>query len=521
MKTHNSPLFPLFLLWIGGIFLYHYFPFPVWPYLLSLLFLSSFLIKHKGLKKNPYSAYLISLILAIMMILTGAQRMEIPTLIPPRMELEEINCQQNHLKGTLIKAPKHSPYGSKVWFEVEFLWQNHEWIPVKGKVMLHFPKGDAIVYSAFDELEVWGFVSTLQSPFPSYQSYLNSKGLTHVIYAQQYLKHGHSSSLKAHFSRFQMIISEKLESYFSKERNASVYKAMMLGDKTDLGREDRALFATAGLSHVLAISGMHVGIIFLILDKVLFFLLYLPYGHKLKQLLMIMLLLAFGLLSGGGPAVMRASMMLSMLLIARLLYKRNSILNVLGFIGMSQLMIDPHQLFDLGFQLSYLAVSALIILFPLWEKSMGHEQSWKNILSSWIGISLIATAVTAPLIWVHFGSFPTYFLLSNVLSGLLVVVIVWIGFMLVMTCWLEALANLLADLAELLMDTLFELLTWIHSLPLAVIDPQNLSWMTAGIVLVEVSIGLLLVGLLNGRIKLPSLQGLSLNGQNRSEPLSS
>jgi len=199
----------------------------------------------------------------------------------------------------------------------------------------------------------------------------------------------------------------------------SVLEALLLGYKRGVDPETRAAFQLSGAAHILAVSGMHVG---LVLTLWLFLLRHLPAGwafHPVSQVALLLLVLLYGLLTGASPSAMRAVIMGGVALLARMLYKPYLALNALGFAAFIQLSLDPALLHNVGFQLSYAAVGGILAFYgPLRDLFRGKifTTSWGAYLRDLIALSLSAQAGTLLLSWAYFGRLPLYFLLTNLLA---------------------------------------------------------------------------------------------------------
>ncbi len=199
----------------------------------------------------------------------------------------------------------------------------------------------------------------------------------------------------------------------------SVLEALLLGYKRGVDPETRAAFQLSGAAHILAVSGMHVG---LVLTLWLFLLRHLPAGwafHPVSQVALLLLVLLYGLLTGASPSAMRAVIMGGVALLARMWYKPYLALNALGFAAFIQLSLDPALLHNVGFQLSYAAVGGILAFYgPLRDLFRGKifTTSWGAYLRDLIALSLSAQAGTLLLSWAYFGRLPLYFLLTNLLA---------------------------------------------------------------------------------------------------------
>ena len=145
----------------------------------------------------------------------------------------------------------------------------------------------------------------------------------------------------------------------------AIASALILGSKDELGFEVKQAYATAGAMHVLAVSGLHVGIIFLILNTLLSALDTSKKGRIVKAIILLIVLWSYALLTGLSPSVLRAATMFSFVIMGTVLNRKSSIYNTLAASAFFLLIINPNLLFEVGFQLSYIAVLGIVYLQPL------------------------------------------------------------------------------------------------------------------------------------------------------------
>ena len=198
--------------------------------------------------------------------------------------------------------------------------------------------------------------------------------------------------------------------------------AMTLGDKSQLTTELRTAYAGTGAAHVLALSGLHLGIV----CSLLLLFLRRRRGRVVAQGIMILAIWAFAFLVGLPTSVIRAATMLSVYGLLSMGRRRGLSVNVLAFAAIVMLVVSPQSLFDVGFQLSFAAVFAILALMPLWDSWVSPQWQQRHRLLSWLWslfiISVSAQLGTAPLAAYYFGQFPVCFLLTN----LVVVPAVWL-----------------------------------------------------------------------------------------------
>ena len=205
-------------------------------------------------------------------------------------------------------------------------------------------------------------------------------------------------------------------SQFGDDEDAqAVLAAMTLGDKSALSRQLRATYSSTGASHILALSGLHLGIIYLLLSR-------LTLGRRrwwLTQVLVVLAIWAYALLTGLSPSVVRAAIMISVYALFSLGGRQRAPLGVLSFTAIVMLLADSSALFDVGFQLSFMAMLAILLFMPLFDRYLSSPRLLRlpplHWLASLMALSMAAQLGTAPLVAYYFGQFSPWFLLTNII----------------------------------------------------------------------------------------------------------
>ena len=263
-------------------------------------------------------------------------------------------------------------------------------------------------------------------------------------------------SLRERMLRLRNHLSAKHMGSTFKGDALGVLSALTLGDKRALSQELRSNYSNAGAAHVLALSGMHVGIIYGMLALLLHNVFRRRKLRWLRELLTITVLWLFALLVSLQASVLRAVTMCTLYIIARWIADGStSSLHILSLTALLMLLVHPLYLFDVSFQLSFMAMTAILWLEPYLERFF-RRYNLHPILGYFVGllcISLVAQLGTFPIVLHHFGSFPTYFLITNLivvpcLSIVLLLTLVWWMLLLIGFPWTRLLAILLQNLVE-------------------------------------------------------------------------
>lgn len=194
-----------------------------------------------------------------------------------------------------------------------------------------------------------------------------------------------------------------------KPRTVAMISALVLGARTDLDPEIKDAYQQTGLVHILAVSGMHVALVFGVIQLLLR-----KWKHRTEvRMLILCLIWMYALLTGMSASVVRAATMYSLLVLGEMLGYKNIGINSLCAVAVCMVIADPSFLDDLGFQLSFLAVWGILDLGPLF--TFYEFSKWQRYVLQSAWISVVAQLATLPIIAHQFGTFPTYFLMANLL----------------------------------------------------------------------------------------------------------
>jgi len=237
----------------------------------------------------------------------------------------------------------------------------------------------------------------------------------------------------------------------------AVVAAMVLGDKSALTKELKETYSVTGASHVLALSGLHLGIIYMLLSL-------LVVGRRWKlfsQILVILSIWAFVFLVGMSVSVLRSAIMLSVYALLSLGNRQRMSVNTLAFTAMVMLMASPRSLFDVGFQMSFMAVFSILIWLPMFDRIFKPHYLQDHRLVKWLwglmSVSLAAQIGVAPLIAYYFGRFSTYFLLTNLIVVPGATLILWLA---LVVLFVPSLAYLLLYMVNGLNHVLSGMAAW-------------------------------------------------------------
>lgn len=305
-------------------------------------------------------------------------------------------------------------------------------------------------------------------------SYYNNKG----IYCQAYVpkfkwKIAHQNSefsirAKAEEVR-KAVIKLYLNSGITKE-NIGILSTLSLGEKQDLKKVTRAEFAKVGGAHVLAVSGLHLGIVYLGISFLLSFLSKNKYTNILKQVIIILALWSYAFICGLPPSVVRSSLMFSIIAVASIFNREAISLNTVFFTAFCMLVYQPNYLFDIGFQLSFSAVISILCLGTRLQHTLQFNTKIGNWAWSLCSISIAAQLGTMPLTLYYFHQFPTYFLLTNFIVIPAASLLIYLALLLIILSPLHVLSSYISDMLNTIIHLLSNSIHRISCLPYASIQ---------------------------------------------------
>ena len=246
---------------------------------------------------------------------------------------------------------------------------------------------------------------------------------------------------------------------FPSEGTAPLLKALLTGDRSGLSRETIQVFRESGGAHLLALSGLHIGILYLFLSRLLWPLGNSPRARIFRYMITVLAAALFTLVTGASPSIVRAFLFIFINETARLTGRPRNALRVLSTALLVQLALDPSAIKSVGFQLSYLAMAGIFILYPRLEAWWPKGPRIDPLRKVWqaAALPISCQVFTGPLAWYRFHTFPTYFLITNLLAMPVTTLLMGSA---VATLTLQGIGCCPAFLIQVT-DTLCSALTWI------------------------------------------------------------
>ena len=205
---------------------------------------------------------------------------------------------------------------------------------------------------------------------------------------------------------------------FPSEGTAPLLKALLTGDRSGLSQDTVRVFRESGGAHLLALSGLHIGILYLLLTRLLWPLGNSPRARRVRYALIVLAAGLFTLMTGASPSIVRAFLFIFLNETARIACRPRDPLRTLSTALLIQLVLTPSAISSTGFQLSYLAMAGIFLLFPILEGWYPKSARFDPVRKIWeaAALSISCQVFTGPLAWFRFHTFPTYFLLTNLFA---------------------------------------------------------------------------------------------------------
>jgi len=470
--TNGIPFFKITVAFITGILAANFLPGIPAYFLVSLVMALIFLYIRISRIKTTGSVCLASATLMLIVALGGFIRRETSVKAPA-----SYNGDCYH--AFLTEYPVAKTNSLKAELMLTEVVKGDSVFRVSEKIIAYFKPdslseklaaGDRILFKAIPEE-----ITNQGNPYEfDYKKYLSRK----KIFRQIYLPSGKwlRANTPAPFSP--KISAEKIRARLLniyRENNIAdeqfaILSALTLGYKDALNPEIKSVFAGTGATHVLSVSGLHVGIIFLLLNV---FLKPLKQGRGGRPVFVGLILLSvwfYSLLTGFSPSVLRSAVMFSFIVVGENMRKPTNIYNTLALSAFILLVIDPQLIFDIGCQLSYSAVLGIVYFHPKIYNLLHFRRWLPDQMWSLLVVSITAQITTFPLALYYFNQFPVYFWLSNYIVVPASFFLIFLGITIILLSPVHILSSFLAKIVSYGLWIIYELLEGICQLPCSLIE---------------------------------------------------
>ncbi len=328
------------------------------------------------------------------------------------------------LVGKISDAPALKEKWAKIELEISGTGPNADSLsPASGNLLLYLERDSTSELLAFgDELVLQGKATTIEPPANphafDYGRYLRFQNIHYQAFVKKgswaLVKKNGGTSVFGTAISFQKRFTETLRKHLKTENEFAVGAALIFGYRSEVPEEVLTAYSQTGAIHILAVSGMHVGILFLILN--FFFKRVKSQSHYWRWMragLLLAAIWSFALVTGASPSVLRSTAMFSFVILADAMGRNKNFYNTLTASAFCLLLYDPYWLLSVSFQLSYLAVLGIVYFQPKIAGLWVIENKPGNYLWELTSVSLAAQLMTLPLTLLYFHQFPIYFWLSS------------------------------------------------------------------------------------------------------------
>lgn len=289
-----------------------------------------------------------------------------------------------------------------------------------------------------DLLQIKNLIQAVKSPVNpkefDYEKYLRSKDIQQQCFlsADQIVKvdsqQGNPIIDRALYFREQML--HKFAANIKDSSSMQLAMALIFGYRSQIDVDTIDVFRNTGTVHILSVSGLHVGLVFALLTLLLKWMNRFSGGRYVRSIVILLAVWFYVILTGMSPPILRAGIMITFFILSISVNRTQVPLNTLFASALFILIFSPKSLFDIGFQLSYLAVLGILILYPLFKSFYRPKRCLIASIVDYIYISIAAQLFTLPVILYYFGQFPTYFIPANLFIAIPSTAIMYLGILL-------------------------------------------------------------------------------------------
>ncbi|MEO7309443.1 MAG: ComEC/Rec2 family competence protein [Chitinophagaceae bacterium] len=353
--------------------------------------------------------------------------------------------------------------------------------PVKGNIIVYLQKDSNGITPGLG----YGNQLVFKKPLQLIQNAGNPGGFDyqrycafHNVYYQVFLKDGDYEMTAARqvtpFRQMLFDLQKWVLSAFKKfvpgSKESGVAEALLIGYRNDLDADLVQSYSNTGVVHIIAISGMHLGLIYGLLV-----LLFRPLGKSKKVLLIragciLSLLWVFSILTGAAPSIIRSAIMFTFLVLGETQKRKASIYNNLATSALLILLFDPFALWDVGFQLSYAAVLSIAIFATPISKLWHHNNKWIRNFWQLNAVTLAAQILTYPIVAFHFHQFPNLFLFTNIVAVPLSSLILYGLLFLLAVSWIPSVATWVGMLVKWSIWAMNSFIELVSKIPFSLTD---------------------------------------------------
>jgi len=372
--------------------------------------------------------------------------------------------EKNIVQGIVSEKLKPTVYYDKFILKTTSINEQN----CSGKFIFYVPKKVKKTIEVGNKIKLFETPKPLQNSFNphqfDYSKYLQNQNVFHEIKLKEtdFIEVSSDSNFyhSINFIKSKILKSYSVDSF--KSENYNLLMALLFGEKTELSKELSNNYTQAGIIHILAISGLHIALIYGIVLWLSKPLQRIKKGKVYIFLISLSVLWFYAILAGFSASIVRAAVMFTVIAFAQLSNRQTNVYNSLALSALILLLYNPNYLFDVGFQLSFAAVLSIVIFQPFVRKYSCSKYYVVRETKSLLLISLVAQIGVLPLTLYYFGQFPLLFLVANLIAIPLSSIILILGLVLLpFNFLLPKVAVYLSFFVNMLIDWMNNFTTWI------------------------------------------------------------
>lgn len=428
-------------------------------------------------------------------------------------DLSKIDDAPKYYIARLSESPSIKEKSVKVIMEILGYEENSVIKNIDSNIIAYFEKNEKSLRLQYGDcvLIMTNIKEVEKPPNPEqfdYKDYLYKKGIMHQVYLRSDdwfdLDYNKSNAIYEFSYNIRDFLLKTMQRLGIQGEEYAVASAILLGYDDSLPLYLRQKYVAAGAMHILCVSGLHVGVVFMLFSYILVFL----SDRKriqsvIKQLLLLLLVWFYALLAGLAPSILRSTIMISFVILGNIINRKGVLLNSLAASAFILLCFNPSNLFDVGFLLSYVAVIGIVILQKPISRMFFSKYKFVNKIWEITSVTIAAQIATTPFSIYYFHQFPIYFWLSNlfmtpissivIIGGMIMLLVFFIPYVNVFVAWIVSKMIFVMNYG----------VSWIESLPYSIIKGIYIDSAQFVVLLIILLLILLTVDLKNRRNLIP------------------
>lgn len=503
MKFFKFPIVPLLFGFLTGILTQHFCNLPINSILVGIICCAiGFAITYFLNVKKKFQTYFFESFVVVLSLAFGIFSTYLHREINSKNHFLNFLSEKNIVQGVVSEKLKSTVYYDKFILKTTSINQQN----CSGKIIFYVPKKARKVIEVGNKIKLFETPKALQNSFNphqfDYSKYLQNQNVFYEVKLKEtdFIKVSTDNNFHHYINliKSKLLRSYQIESF--KSDNYNLLMALLFGEKTELSKELSNNYTQAGIIHILAISGLHIALIYGIVLWLTKPLQRLKKGKVYIFLISLSVLWFYAVLAGFSASIVRAAVMFSIIAFAKILNRQATIYNSLALSAMLLLLYNPNYLFDVGFQLSFAAVLSIVVFQPFVQKYSYSKYYIVKETKSLLLISLVAQIGVLPLTLYYFGQFPLLFLVANLIAIPLSSIILVLGLVLIpFNFLLPKVAVYLSVFVNSLIDVMNNFTSWIVQFDAFII--KDIAFHEVLVVLMYVIIGCVIYLVYHPKVK--------------------